>query len=300
MNQTVINILIIVAALAIIAAAVIVLINVLRIQGKGRQYKYKLALLNAGNVATRFDLKAEDGSGMLQFQFAMNGAPLGGRPLRAATPVKQAPARGARSEPQPTQPPSGVKKAAGAAMGAEGVIADMLMSVGYILPGSIGRPLVSLASQMRYGEYAANRVGNVQNQVQQLGKIGQSSGGTYVGGSVGPLPPASVAVQPAAQTQTVAIAPVDAWTQTPVVAPGGTLALDLLVTPLKANHTQRCTFSVASRAIEDPAAQLVSESSELELTGTSLMLKLVPWVVFAVVVVGTLACSALFIMGNRG
>ena len=308
MNQTIVNLLIVVATLAIIVAAIIVLINVLRIQGKGRQYKYRLSLSNQGNVASRYDLKAEDPAGLLKFQFALNGSPLGAR--QRAVPIVsdvQSVPQAVRPEPQVQAPQAGgVKKAAGAAMGAGGVIAEMLMSIGYLLPGSIGRPLISLASQMRYGEYAANRVGNVQNQVQQLGKIGQSSGGTYVGGSSSPLPASSRAEQQAPLAQpgpfapSVAVVTADSWTQTPVVAPGGTLAMDLSITPLKADHTQRCTFSIASRAVEDPAAQLVRETGDVQLTGISMVQRVLPWIVFALVLLGTLACSVILISGNRG
>jgi hypothetical protein len=308
MNQTIVNILIVVATLAIIAAAIIVLINVLRIQGKGRQYKYRLSLSNQGNVASRYDLKAEDTAGLLMFQFALNGAPLGAR--QGAVPVVsalQAEPQAVRAEPEvQTHQAGGVKKAAGAAMGAGGAIAEMLMTIGSLLPGAIGRPLISLASQMRYGEYAANRVGNVQNQVQQFGKIGQSSGGTYVGGSSSPLPSSSPAAQqtPLAQQATpapsVAVVAADPWSQTPAVTPGGSLALDLSITPLKADHTQRCTFSIASRAVEDPAAQLVRETGYVQLTGVSTVQRVLPWIVFALVLLGTLACSAILIAGNRG
>src|SRR5437588_12748688 len=101
MNQTIVNLLIVIAALAIIAAAVIVLVTGVRLQGKGRQYKYKLSLSNLGNVASRYDLKADESTGLLQFQFALNGAPLGIRPVRAAALVSQPPARAMRSEPPP-------------------------------------------------------------------------------------------------------------------------------------------------------------------------------------------------------
>ena len=297
MTHTVVAVLIIIAVGAIVIAAGIITLVYSQSHRKGRQYKFRLELSNEGNVASRFELQAAEPSGLLSFQFAANGTPLGQRqgarlggaakPAAAAAPAV-APAGG-----------GGLKEKTASAMGASSAIANVLMTIGYVLPSSLGMPLINLGSQMRYGEYAADRVSQIPGQVQRMGQIGQSSGGTYVPGSNMPLPPSSVA-QAAASADGVVQPAMISWAPTPLVASGASLALDLIVEPANASVSQRCPFTVSSRAVDDLSAQTNVEQGDVRLEGLSAVQKFLPWAVFAVVAIAVTLFGAFFIVSYQG
>jgi hypothetical protein len=264
-----------------------------------QEYKVRLELANLGNVATRYELKAQESSGTVHFRFAANGSPLVARQMAstlvvaAAMPVAQA------VRPEPARPPSGggLAQTAKNASGASNAVADLLMTVGYILPRSIGMPLINIASQMRYSQYAAQRVSNIPRQIKNMAPGGQPANSTYVGGS-GVMPPSSAPVA-AAAGQTAAVV-VDAWTSTPIVQPGGSLMLDLLLVPADPTHAQHCSFTVLSRATEDVYAQPLASEGDVQITGVSALQRVVPWLVFGGITILGIACSIFLIMSYRG
>ncbi len=300
MSQSVVTILIIVAVIAILAAGAVMTLAVARKRGKGRQFRFKIELSNESNVASRFELQADDPSGLLSFLFVRDGTPLGSR--QGALLAGGVPQKGrATATPQPpvaaSGESSGLKQKASSAMGASGAIADMLMTIGNILPSSLGMPLVNLGSQMRYGEYAADRVGQVPGQIQRMTQIGQSSGGTFVPG--GNLPPSS---SPQASQASGEPAQIEAtsWAQTPMVAAGATLALDLSVEPANAALSQQCAFTVKSRAAEDPGGNTNIEHGDVRLEGISVLQRALPWAIYGALAIAVIFCGILLIANYRG
>ncbi len=76
MSDTIANSLIVVAALAIIIAAAAALWVVGRMLTRGKPRTVRLELSNQGNVSGRYELKAEEASGQVRFQFFANATPL--------------------------------------------------------------------------------------------------------------------------------------------------------------------------------------------------------------------------------
>jgi hypothetical protein len=180
------------------------------------------------------------------------------------------------------------------------MVAELLMTVGYLLPGGLGSPLIQLASQMRYGQYAAQRAANIPRQIKNMAPGTGGNNSTYVGGS-NTMPPSSTPVAAGATAQSTATAaPIDAWTPTPIVPPGQSLLLDLQVIPANPAHAQHCTFTVQSRATEDSSSMPLAAEGDIQITGVSTMQRALPWFVFAGISILGIAFSLFLILSNRG
>ena len=300
MTQTVVIILIVVSVVAVLIAAGVVTYAVSHRMRKNREYRVQVELSNLGNVATRYELKAYDSTGLVNFQFAANGSPLVARQMAGAVMPATAAAmpQPERPEPQRAQAPGG--KALTQAAGAGNAVAELLMTVGYLLPGGLGSPLIQLASQMRYGQYAAQRASNLPRQIKNMAPSTGGNNSTYVGGS-NYMQPSSTTVSAGAPAQgAVAAAPIDAWTPTPIVPPGQSLLLDLQVIPANPSHAQHCSFTVQSRATEDSGSTPLAADGDIQITGVSTVQRVLPWFVFASISVLGIACSLFLILSNRG
>ena len=300
MTQTVVTILIVVSVIAVLIAAGVVTYAVSHMMRKNREYKVQVELSNLGNVATRYELKAYESTGLVQFQFAANGAPLVARQMAGAVMPATAAAIPQSARPEPQRAPAPGGQAMKQAAGAGNAVAELLMTIGYLLPGGLGSPLINIASQMRYGQYAAQRVSNLPRQIKNMAPGTGGDNSTYVGGS-NYMPPSSTPVAAGAPTQgAVAAAPVDAWTPTPIVPPGQSLMLDLQVIPADPGHAQHCSFTVQSRATEDSGSTPIAAEGDIQITGISTMQRVLPWFVFAGISVLGIACSLFLILSNRG
>jgi hypothetical protein len=167
----------------------------------------RLTFANMGNAPSSYLLRGEDPANILKFQFSMNGTPLGTAPVaRADQPafaavagptLAQTPAVSQR----PSQPPVSTvapahggaglddeyaedeQNGSGLAQNLSGVggkieevsavgriIADLLLTVAYLLPRNIGSPLRMVAMQIRRGQMFTRRISTVRKQVDRLNK----------------------------------------------------------------------------------------------------------------------------------
>ncbi|MBI5879547.1 MAG: hypothetical protein HZB53_18000 [Chloroflexi bacterium] len=282
MSSTIANILIVIAALAIIIAVGAIFAVISRMTTRPKQRVFRLELSNQGNVPGRYELKADEANGQLRFQFIAGGAPLtttavarpDGVPDMAVVPV-------ATAAPTATQGSAmgGVQKTGGFVSS----IADVILSIGYMLPSEFGgQALSGLGQSMKTGTYTADRAMNVRDTVSGLGR--QNTAGAAVPSNAPTLPGAVVAI------------PVDTWAQTPVIDAGARLALELRVTPLTAQHAGQYPFRVVSRMVERPDAPEAVESGTVAYTGVSLFQRAWPIVAFLAVALSVIACSTFMIM----
>lgn len=149
----------------------------------------RLALSNLGNVATGYLLRGEDPAGILEFRFSLNGVALGLPPVARLTDdhagAPEVSARGASGRPSfggvqlPNIPKVEGVEVDGSTVGnaldklqevsmVGRIIADILTTIALFLPSSLGRPLRSVAMQIRRGQMLANRVRYVRRQVDRL------------------------------------------------------------------------------------------------------------------------------------
>jgi hypothetical protein len=299
MTQTVVTILIVVSVVASLIAAGVVTYAVSHMMRRNREYKVRVELSNLGNVPTRYELKAYESTGLVNFQFAANGAPLVARQIAGAVMPAAAPAIPQPARPEPQRAPAPGGQAMKQAAGAGNAVAELLMTVGYLLPGGLGSPLIQLASQMRYGQYAAQRVSNLPRQIKNMAPGTGGDNSTYVGGS-NYMPPSSTPAAGAVSVGAAAATPIDAWTPTPIVQPGQSLMLDLQVIPANPGHAQHCSFTVQSRATEDSGSMPIAADGDIQITGVSTLQRVLPWLVFAGISILGITCSLFLILSNRG
>ena len=110
-------------------------------------------------------------------------------------------------------------------MRAGSTVAGLLDSLGALLPRSVGTPLLRASAQIRRGQGAVRRVERVPRRAAQLkSRVAPGRPPTrpqpVPATRQGPIPPpiASATIKPG-------------WVETPVVEPGETLAIDLLIDP---------------------------------------------------------------------
>ncbi len=278
MSATIANTLIVVAALAIIIAAAAALWMVARMVTRGKPRVFRLELSNQGNVSGRYELKAEEASGQVRFQFLANGAPLtAAMTARADDAAQQGSARQAPAAPSGVA--AGVQKSGGFVSS----VAEIILSIGYMLPSNIGgQALLSAGQSMKEGTYAADRAVNVKSMVADLGQNSRSESVSAASGS----------------TSARAAAPVDACAQTPVIDAGARLAVDLRVESLHPNQAGQYPFRVISRMLDVPEAPQSTENGTAAFAGVSLLQRAWPIIAFVVIAAGTVACSAFLIMSR--
>jgi hypothetical protein len=281
----IVPVVIIVVALAIAAMVVIALV-----QHRTRQQRVGLEIANQGNVPSRYELRAESLEGKLAFTFAIKGEPLpqrGGaealytdQPGRAGT---RSPFEG-RSAPKVTPSSSGGPvAAAGRALGFGAAIGDLLYAVGSIAPTSIKTPLLGAASRMRTVEITGFRAMQVP---QQLDRVKNAAGVSESGGQNGPSYAESPA-RPSVASSSVFAGP--SWALTPPVAPGETLALDVLARPVGSLPSRQPAFTVFSRPAEQPGAPALAASGTVRFGSSSGLLRVLPYLIVILMAVAILA-----------
>lgn len=319
-------VIVVVVILAVLAAVVVA-----RLQKRGRRKQLRLEVVNLGNAWSRYGLYAAEPTGSLVFEFTLDGDPLledgleahgqggGGAtvPHHTTTP---APASSGQPEKEKAQAPGEAKEKAGqaAAQAQEkaklaltlgGAIADILGTVGMILPRSVGSPMLQAASRMRRGQSTATRVQQAPRQIGgQVEKVKSASSAAQqvpatppVQPQAVPLPqemPAAPAFQPgtmpspeqmpAASAARPGVTPTaqpiePGWVLTPSVQPGGTLAIGLLVTGPRSNQTQHFEFDIFSRSVEQVDSPVVSETDSFQIRGVSWFFRVLPYLAIVAV-----------------
>ena len=165
--------------------------------------------------------------------------------------------------------------AAKKALGFGSVIGDLLTSVGYLLPGSLGMSMTNLGYRLRGGEVVVSRVES------------SASGGSA----------AAAVSQPTTRTQTGAVTfaggLIRLWSQTPPIEPGQTLAVTLTLRPIKSKQTQQYFFRVISQAVDAEGVPSMIEQGNLEIKGLSIARRLLPFLVLVITLAVVLLLAAL-------
>jgi hypothetical protein len=279
---------------------------------------YPLQIANLGNAPSRYELRAEEASAALSFQFMLDGVSL----LQPAAPperVDPVPLQRPQVAPAPALPVGApvtrsegqgsarqtIDKARSAGQEAQGcayAIAGILSTLSYLLPGSAGRSVARVGQTISTGQgrlrqatnvptRLARTAGQLQSQVGQLTPSGSrtrsSVGMTEIGPGAGRpidngsevVPARAVSQAPANGRQTRA----NGWAQTPFVDPGEQLSIDMLITPIaKPYHTQAYMFTVLSKTIEREDSSLVTEAGRVEMPGVSRLRRLIPYLIYII------------------
>ena len=291
----------ILVAIAILILAGLAVVLVARLQQKNLSRTIPTEIRNMGNVQSRYDLQAKDSEGTLKFRFTLNGNELPRSPAERAVAAGEAD-RNTRSAPSPGSPMpatpapqgmGGAKAVGDQAMESGGIIANMLSTLGLLLPASLGAPLTRAASQIRRGQVATSRVGQLKAQSGRLRPRKSAP-------SVGAVRAAPATAQPYAEAEWVE----SPWTQTPSIEPGGALGVDLRIRLDRAarrGSSQVYPFTILSRAagLHDPVtAPVVTTEATVQLVGTSRVMRILPYFVILVATVCLLALTFLLAGGG--
>ncbi len=320
----------ILAGAAILLALIVAFVLWVRTLRAQRQVQIKtcqVELNNSGNSRSRYELRAEDPSNTLKFQFALHEASLAtrhdaGATGRASAPAMRpggAPATAAQAEEQKKLTAKGAIDK-GVATGQRGLsimenITAWLVNVSYLMPGSGGRKLRGNVSQVRSAQYDAYEGLEMPGRVERVVKAAAppavtGSSSTALGGyaaapsgvataGLAPGGAAATAYTGAPTTLAQAGSARPGWSVTPYIDPGQSLVVQLLVSPMRAPRTQHYAFRVLSRTAEDEAAAPVIEHGTVALKGVGLGRRLLSTVLF-LLSVALLALLAWYLLLNFG
>jgi VWFA-related protein len=288
------------SALAILAVSLIGLVAVVGAQKRRPRGIYRLEIANLGNVENQYALRAEDPWGALSFQFVLRGVELPERVPAGADQVASEEMPGEVPAAQARPAPGGVRTAAGSAMRAGGAVAGGLSAAGRVLPGSAGAMLGRAARPLYRAQSSVSRTSaQAQRTAGQMSRLGAPGGGARAVPS-----PAAQLRGAATRAQMPPAAPVSAghsqsWFETPWVAPGETLPVNLRITPRDPYQTQRYDFQVWSRAIEPAGSPWLAETGQVQIKGISGFARLLPYLLFGLVTLIVATGATLFLLTLR-
>jgi hypothetical protein len=229
-------------------------------------------------------LQAKDPDEALRFQFALDGGSLEQRQVFEASPVTTE----AVTEQPPPSPDStvdleSVQQTAGGAMRVSGTIADLLSSVGSLLPSSMRTPVWRMANQLRQGRSAVRRAEQLPRRVARTASVAPT-------------------FKTKGKPKTAPISPkvVSNWLQTPLVEPGATLTIDLFIYPVKSRQDGFYPFQVLSRSVEQEEAPLVVEEGSLQIPGASRFRRYSPYLLILAIAAVILFLAFLASRGALG
>lgn len=267
--------LIVVAVIATVIAAIFALWRTLKLARRSYLRTARVAVHNLGNMRSRYELRAEDAAGILKFQLLLNDVAL--PVVGAFAPIKEVKAQSipAPASGQALHVPDGIQQSGGA-------LADLLMSIGGALPGSIGRALMSAGGNLRQAQYTATRAQDATNRLT-LAK----SKSTTPGASSPSTPAPSI---PAPSTLPV-------W-QTPYLEPDEALTLKLVIDPGRPRQTQRYPFQFSSRSIDHAGAEAQVIDTMVNIEGMSLLRLYLPFFIVASVTLAIILIIALLVSNS--
>lgn len=238
-------------------------------QRRRRTQLYAAEVHNIGNVRTAFDLRLEESSQLLGFEIYYQNELL----LEKQT---LAPA-----DPAPKTTPGAKPNVVGAAREVGGFGSAL---VG-LLPQALAKPLQGALQGLSKGVMTATRADNVVKSGQKLSK---SAGKMVPAGDKKGVDTSSKGVV----APTVEMKVVDRWYETPLITPGDTLEVTIMVDWTNGQPSQRYPFRLLSQASQRP------ETPQLTTNGV-VALPREPWWVQALPVLsavsGTVA-AALFVL----
>ncbi|MBN1937897.1 MAG: VWA domain-containing protein [Anaerolineae bacterium] len=271
----------ILSIVVILVAVLFLLAGLFHWQRLRRQGTFKLEIANLGNVPSRYELRAEVLENALKTRFLLNGADLPRREVVEHTEVIEPVESG---EPRQAERP-------GASSGLPGVadsrtrkvrqnplekirgvvrlgdmLADLLITVAYLLPGSLRSSLLSFSSTFRRGRMTMNRVDYASSRVSDSAT--RAAGASTARRSQGQPRGAS----PSGGVQVPTVTRVDAtraWSQTPVAEAGENLLIQLLVVPTRLYRAGMYTFKVISKSIEQESAPVQTQEGYIQVPRVS-------------------------------
>jgi VWFA-related protein len=300
---------VILAALVLVVLAALGLAALVRAQKRPKVFQLEVA--NLGNTHSRYRLRAEEPMGALRFDFALNGVKLPQWSEPQAAEVVTQPVDEAPLAPTLSAPPQsgadgegvGARATAGQAIDKGNAAVDSMWSLGNMLPGSVGtsvqRALKPVYRAQGTARGARSQARYASDQAAYVGRVAGAKPASAPAGATGDtIPPGQMQVTakhslpsgksgkpPKVGSRAVPVTPALAltWVETPLVAPGGRLLLDLLISPLDFYRTQRYSFKVISRAAEQEDVSLVEEG-HVQIDRIPWLYRLLPYLVFAVFV----------------
>jgi hypothetical protein len=282
------RILLILFLLGMIVLVITALILLAWLEKKLRRRRFRVELANTGNAQSRYALRVDDPSGLLQSEFRINQMPLAQRSeslaiVKVGEPIPVTPIPQANA---PYNPRSNKSGALNFGMTIAGLFTGLFSTLGALLPGELGSALFRLSGQASQAETQARRV-------QSLGE--QS---TYLKDTVTTPQEQPVYAQPSPY-ETAAPAPVTTmgaqmWAETPYIKAGDALKVDLFVTPLK-RLTTLYSFGVVSKTAEQSDVSPITEQGNI--AGGSFLGTVLPWLMvvgaFFIVVLAVLVGMAI-------
>ena len=249
-------------------------------------------------------------------QQTVNG-PLAPTPIATPPPAdQQQVASFAGSPPSPQVEKPGLMTRLGGALRLGGIIATILSTLSYLLPRSMAAPLMQASYKLRSGEVAAMRAQQVSSQV---GSLGPARGGAAPGSGSQSYSPQSasqpqVALQPQAgpqpqaggqavpqpqvgrQQAAASEAVVLSDAQTPFIEPGETLAVDLLIDPVKPFDAQYYPFTINSISLEQTEREPVVEQGSVRIQGLAWYRRYLLPILATIIGTGIIFSIGLFLM----
>jgi VWFA-related protein len=305
------------AGLALLVGALIAFFLWLASLRSQRQVQEKICsveVLNEGNVRSRYELRAEDPSGMLKFEFMLNDTDLAqrvGEPVDEKTAAVAAVAGPARAvaAPEEKQPNATVAKAkeawgkanalenkAVATVNTGSVLSNWIVTVSYLLPGTLGETLRESTAGMRATQYEVRNVvdapGRYQRMVTAAAPPRISTNPNMPLNTGNQLPttwtkPTTNGGNGATAAATVAVVqprPVarSGWSLTPPVNAGDSLLVTLKVRPGRFPKSQHYDFKVLSRSVDGNENTPIIDHGSVALRGGPVVRRILSWLLLLV------------------
>jgi VWFA-related protein len=303
------------AGLALLVGLLIALFLWLRSLRSQRQVQEKVCgveVINQGNVRSRYELRAEDPSGNLKFEFMLNDTDLAqrvGEPVdaRTAAAAALAPTSTTPAEKQPNATVAKAKDAwtkanalenkAVATVNTGSVISNWIVTVSYLLPGSLGASLRESTAGMRSTQYEVRNVVDAPGRYQRMvaaaappristspnmpANTGNQLPTTWSKSGGAPSNGAAATVAAVAQPKPVARS---GWSLTPPIDAGDSLTVTLKVRPARFPRSQHYDFKVLSRSVDGNESVPVIDHGSVALRGGPVFRRILSWVLLAVAV----------------
>jgi len=263
-----------VLGIAVIVGAAVAMAVVGRVQRTRLQARIRLTLTNVGNIKSRYNLRAEEGQGILQFRFLLDGdrLPTHGDAVETLAPPPSRPAAHTSNAQHKTA----------AAVQTGSAIAGFLSMIASLLPRSMGVPLQQKVSEMRRVQARASYVQRIPNQVAQV----KTAASQVTSGAPAPKS-TGVEQQPNAGPAGRG----EAWAQTPYVPPGESLTVELLIRSKLAKGNQAYPYQVISHSADQENAPLLSEEGAVRIRGGFWARRFLPYAL-----VGAIAITLLILI----
>ena len=309
----------------IVAIAVTVgLVLSMIVKGRKSRTICRLEISNLGNVKSRYDLRAQDSAGALKFKFTLDSAVLPQQQVVSAmetalyeqvSPAPASVAVASSDDATDVEPATPAVSAANVSSFAGG-IADLLYAFGYLLPRSVGEPLLQLGSRLRQGQYTAYRAQQARDQAAYVatsvpGRKAQRAAprGASTLASAPTLPAKSPSAAVPAATQAASFAPtlpakspMHVWVQSPFVEPGETCTVELHIEPVRVLQPQPmdCAFQVMSRSVDQQDAPWTTDEWTVRVDSLAALSRNTPLLIILGVVVVGLILAAAFCVNSAG